>query len=202
VKRSSRSAAAADGLIFVNRFGDFGTCLALGLDSSTVHGMPMVSASRIAPPSRSNSSPVRKRSRRLSLNLSIRRAGLVLSEMMLAQHSVSLERPTGQRRMQLADFRNPEPSCNRPRKFGAHGVENWGEFWFRSALLARRSSNRIGAAHSSIVKFVNNDVFVRLGECCDSCALTLIAVCPGRYWLLMTCADRRQLRPVPQRPST
>ena len=78
VKRSRRSAATADGATLVKRLA-FGTCLAAGLVSSTVHGMPVVSASRIALPSRSSSSPVRNRSRRLSLNLSIPRAGLVPS---------------------------------------------------------------------------------------------------------------------------
>ena len=95
---------------------DFGTCLALGLDSSTVQGMPAVSASRIALPSRSNSSPVRKRSRRLSLNLSIPRAGLVPSgnDARAArkgvhaadhrQHAIGLKGRIGERGMQPADL--------------------------------------------------------------------------------------------------
>ena len=79
VNVSSRSAAAANGLIFVNRLSLFGRCLALSLEQSTVHGMPVVSASRMALPSRSSSTAVRKRSRQLSLNFSIPRAGLVPS---------------------------------------------------------------------------------------------------------------------------
>jgi hypothetical protein len=51
VNRSSRRDAAADVAILVGRFA-FGTCLVLGFDSSTVQGMPVVSASRIALPSR------------------------------------------------------------------------------------------------------------------------------------------------------
>ena len=41
VNVSSRSAAAANGLIFVNRLSLFGRCLALSLEQSTVHGMPV-----------------------------------------------------------------------------------------------------------------------------------------------------------------
>jgi hypothetical protein len=54
----------------------------------------MVSASRIAPPSRSNSPPVRKRSRRLSLNLSMPRAGLVPSGTMPARPAKAYILPT------------------------------------------------------------------------------------------------------------
>ena len=71
-----------------------GRCLALGLEPSTVHGMPVVSASRIALPSRSSSLAVRKRSRRLSLNLSIPRAGLVPSGTIPARAAKAYMLPT------------------------------------------------------------------------------------------------------------
>ena len=61
VNRSSRSAAAACSLIAVWRFS-FGTCLTF-FDGSIFHGMPIVSASRIAMPSRSSSSNESSRSR-------------------------------------------------------------------------------------------------------------------------------------------
>ena len=77
--------------------------------------MPAVSASRIARPRRSSSSPVRNRSRRLSLNLSIPRAGLCLPEQCprglrrrtccrLRQAPDCPERALGERGMQPADL--------------------------------------------------------------------------------------------------
>jgi SnoaL-like domain len=48
VKNKNRSAAAANGLIFVNHFSCLTRCFALGASSSTSQGMPVVSASRMA----------------------------------------------------------------------------------------------------------------------------------------------------------
>src|SRR5260370_41954021 len=84
-KMSRRNEAAANGLIFVNRFAAFGRCFAFGFDSSTAQGMPLVSASRIALPNRSNSLPVRNRSRRFYLNLAMARAGFGPSAIMPAR---------------------------------------------------------------------------------------------------------------------
>jgi len=79
VNKSRRTAAPADRLIFVRRLATFGKCLAVDFDASTVHEMPEVSASRMAVPSRSNSSPFKKRSLRVSRYLSIPAPGFVPS---------------------------------------------------------------------------------------------------------------------------
>jgi len=65
VNSSSRMAAVANGDTFVRRLV-FGTCLALGFDSSTIQGKPTVSAWRRVSPNRGISSSDRNRSRPFS----------------------------------------------------------------------------------------------------------------------------------------
>ena len=79
VKISSRSAAAACGEIKVRWFSSFARCFDSGFAVASHHAMPTVSPSRMAAPSRSSSSEVRKRSRRSSGNFSILLAGLQFS---------------------------------------------------------------------------------------------------------------------------